>query len=73
MMKDFADAAFVPEMVNAMTEALDASVATLPHPVSSTKVNQLAESILRTAREGESDPAILRRMALLELQLTPRE
>jgi hypothetical protein len=71
MMKDFADAAFVPELVNAMTEALDASVATLPHPVSSTQVSLLAESILRTAQEGESNPAILQRMALLELQLTP--
>ena len=70
-MKDFSDATFVPEMVVAMTEALDASVATLPHPVSSTQVNRLAESILRTAqagecrelrtsgRHGERDPAIL--------------
>jgi hypothetical protein len=73
MMKDFADAAFVPELVNAMTEALDASVATLPHPVSSTQVSLLAESILRTAQEGESNPAILQRMALLELQLTPHK
>jgi len=32
----------------------------------------LAESILRTAQEGERDPAILQRMALLELQITPR-
>jgi hypothetical protein len=72
-MKDFSDATFVPEIVHAMTEALDASVATLPHPVSSTQVNLLAESILRTAQEGERDPAILQRMALLELQITPRE
>jgi hypothetical protein len=72
-MKDFSEATFVPEIVDAMTEALDASVATLPHPVSSTQVNLLAESILRTAQEGERDPAILQRMALLELQITPRE
>jgi hypothetical protein len=71
-MKDFSDATFVPEMVNVMTEALDASVATLPHPVSSTQVNLLAESILRTARGGERDPVVLQRMALLELQITPR-
>jgi hypothetical protein len=73
VMKDFSNATFVPEMVNAMTEALDASVATLPHPVNSTQVNLLAESILRTAQAGESDPVILQRMALLELQITPRE
>lgn len=71
-MKDFCDASFVPEMVNAMTEALDASVATLPDPVSSTQVNLLAESILRTAQTGERDPVILKRMALIELQITPR-
>jgi hypothetical protein len=72
VMKDFSEATFVPEMVHAMTEALDASVATLPHPVSSTQVNLLAESILRTAQSGERDPAILQRMALLELTITPR-
>jgi hypothetical protein len=73
VMKDFSNATFVPEMVNAMTEALDASVATLPHPVNSTQVNLLAESILRTAQAGERDPVILQRMALLELQIIPRE
>ncbi len=72
VMKDFSNATFVPEMVSAMTEALDASVATLPHPVNSTQVNLLAESILRTAQAGEHDPVVLQRMALLELQITPR-
>jgi len=71
-MKDFSDATFVPEIVEAMTEALNASIATLPHPVSSTQVNLLAESILRTAQTGEHDPRILQRMALLELQIMPR-
>jgi hypothetical protein len=73
VMKDFSEATFVPEMVDVMTEALDASVATLPHPVSSTQVNLLAESILRTAQSGERDPVVLQRMALLELQITPRD
>lgn len=72
-MKDFSGAAFVPEVVDAMTRALDGSIATLPDPVTSTQVNQLAESILRTAREGERDPAVLQRMALLELQIRPRD
>jgi hypothetical protein len=71
-MRDFSGAAFAPEVVDAMTRALDASIATLPDPVTSTQVNQLAESILRTAREGERDPAVLQRMALLELQIRPR-
>ena len=71
-MKDFSDATFVPEIVEAMTEALNASIAKLPHPVSSTQVNLLAESILRTAQTGEHDPLILQRMALLELQIMPR-
>ena len=72
-MKDFSDATFVPEIVHAMAEAREASVATLPHPVSSTKVTQLAESILRTAHCGEHDPAVLQRMALLELWITSRD
>lgn len=47
-MKDFSDAAFSPEMIEIMTAALEASIATLPHPVSSAHVNLLAESILRS-------------------------
>jgi hypothetical protein len=72
VMRDFSGAAFAPDVVDVMTRALDASIATLPDPVTSTQVNQLAESILRTAREGERDPAVLQRMALLELQIRPR-
>ena len=68
-MKDFPDAAFPPEAVEVMAQALDASVATLPDPVTSGQVNMLAESILRTAQEGEHDTTTLQRMALLELQL----
>ena len=70
-MKDFPDAAFAPDTVEVMAKALDASVATLPHPVTSGQVNMLAESILRTAQEGERDTTTLQRLALLELQLTP--
>ena len=32
----------------------------------------LAESILRTANAGETEAAVLQRMALLELQIVPR-
>jgi hypothetical protein len=71
-MKDFSDAAFSPEVIALMTEALDAAVASLPEPVSSTHVNLLAESVLRAAKTGERDPAIMQRLALLELQIMPR-
>jgi len=71
-MKDFSDAAFSPEVIALMTEALDASVAALPEPVSSTHVNLLAEAVLRAAKQGERDVAALQRLALLELQLMPR-
>ena len=71
-MKDFSEATFVPEIVDAMTEALDASVATLPHPVSAAAVQSIAETILRTAKDGETDPRTLEHMALLELQPSPR-
>jgi hypothetical protein len=71
-MKDFSDAVFAPEAIELMTAALEASIATLPEPVSSTQVNLLAESILRTAKAGERDVVALQRFALLELQIAPR-
>lgn len=71
-MKDFSNASFPPETLDIMKNALDAAVASLPEPVSSAHVQSLAESILRTAREGERDPATLQRMALMELQISPR-
>jgi hypothetical protein len=55
-----------------MTAALEESINTLPHPVSTAHVNLLAESILRTANAGERDVAVLKRIALVELQITPR-
>ena len=72
-MKNFPDAAFEPDMIEAMTAALDRAVASLPEPVSTSHVNLLAESILRTAQAGERDVATLERIALLELQVTPRK
>ena len=72
-MRNFADAAFEPEMIEAMSTALESAVSKLPEPISSSHVNQLAESILRTAKAGERDAAVLERIALLELQLTPRQ
>ena len=71
-MRDFSDAAFSPEAIDVMTSALERAVANLPEPVSTTQVNLLAESILRSAKSGESDVAVLERLALLELQITLR-
>jgi hypothetical protein len=71
-MKDFSNVAFPPEALDVMKIALDAAVASLPDPVSSAHVQSIAETILRTAKEGERDPATLQRMALIELQIAPR-
>lgn len=71
-MKDFSNASFPPETLSVMKNALDAAVASLPEPVSSAHVQSLAETILRTAKEGERNPATLQRMALMELQISPR-
>ena len=72
-MKDFSNASFPPETIGIMKEAMHAAIATLPDPVSSSHVKSIAETILRTAKEGERDPAILQRMALIELQISPRD
>jgi len=71
-MKDFSNASFALETLDIMKKAMDAAVASLPDPVSSAHVQSLAETILRTAKEGERDPSTLQRMALLELQIAPR-
>jgi hypothetical protein len=71
-MKDFSNVSFPPETLSIMKNALNAAVASLPDPVSSAHVQSLAETILRTANEGERDPAALQRMALIELQISPR-
>ena len=68
-MKDFANASFPPEVISVMEQALEAAVASLPEPVSAHHVQFIAEAILRGAHNGERDPLILQRLALLELQL----
>lgn len=71
-MKDFSNASFPPETISIMKTALEAAVESLPDPVSSAHVQSIAETILRTAKEGVRDPATLQRMALMELQISPR-
>ena len=55
-----------------MDVALGKAVAKLPHPLSSSRVQAIAESILRSANEGERDARALETLALLELQINPR-
>ncbi|WP_348637532.1 hypothetical protein [Bradyrhizobium sp. ISRA443] len=69
-MKNFPDAAFSPEVIELMSRALESSVATLPDPVSTSQITLIAESILRTAHDGEREVDALQRIALLELALT---
>ena len=72
-MKNFSNTAFSPEVIELMTTALQAAIATLPEPVHASHVNALAESILRTAGAGEHNVRNLQRIALMELQLAPRK
>lgn len=72
-MKDFSHASFTPETLSLMKDAMASAIATLPEPVSSTHVQSIAETILRTAKDGERDPATLQRMALMELQISQRD
>ena len=71
-MKDFANASFPPEVISVMEQALEAAVASLPEPGSAHHVQFIAEAILRGAHNGERDPLVLQRLALLELQLLSR-
>jgi hypothetical protein len=71
-MKDFSNASFAPDTIAVMTLAMKAALSTLPHPVSLRHAQSVAETILRTAKDGERDPKTLERMALLELQISPR-
>jgi hypothetical protein len=72
-MKDFSNASFSPDLIKAMDQALEDAVATLPYPVSSLRVQNIAESILRSAKQGERDPRTLQTMALMEMQLRSEE
>jgi hypothetical protein len=71
-MKDFPHASFPPETIALMTTAMDAALSRLPHPVNSAHIKSIAETILRSAQEGERDPVALERMAFLELMISPR-
>ena len=66
------DVVYSPEVIEIMSAALQASIESLPEPVSATQVHYLAESILHSAGHGERNVAVLERFALVELRITPR-
>jgi len=70
--KDFSHACFPPDTIGIMTIAMESALSTLPHPLSSARVQAIAETILRSSKEGERDHRVLARMALLELVLSPQ-
>lgn len=72
-MRDFSNASFPPEIIKVMDQALQGAIATLPEPLSSMRVQTIAESILRSAKEGERNPQVLQTMALMEMQLRSDE
>jgi hypothetical protein len=72
-MKDFPHASFPPETISLMTTAMDAALSRLPHPFNSAHVESIAETILRSAQEGERDPVALERIAFIELMISPRD
>jgi hypothetical protein len=71
--KDFPNASFPPDTIGIMTAAMESALSTLPHPVGSARVRSVAETILRCAQDGERDAAVLARMALMELLISPRD
>jgi hypothetical protein len=71
-MKDFSHASFAPDTIAVMKLAMEKALSALPHPIGSARVQSVAETILRSAKEGERDPAALARMALMELSISPR-
>jgi hypothetical protein len=72
-MKGFPHASFAPDTIALMTTAMNNALGRLPHPVASAHVKSIAETILRSAQEGERDPVALERMAFLELMISPRD
>ncbi len=67
-MKIFQGTSFNPETIEAMTQALNEAIETLPEQVSSGKVQALAKNIIDLASQGERDPERMKLLALLALQ-----
>ena len=61
-------AAFEPEVIALMAEALESAIADLPHPLGSRHAQTLATSILAQAAQGERDKSRLCKVALEEMR-----
>jgi hypothetical protein len=51
-MKDLSNVSVPSETIGIMKDAMEAAIASLPDPVSSTHSQSIAETILRTAKDG---------------------
>ncbi len=67
-MKIFQGSSFSPDIIAAMTQALDEAVETLPFPVGSSRVQSLAKNIVELAAQGERDPERMKLLALLAMK-----
>ena len=72
-MKIFQGTSFNPDVIAAMTQALNEAVETLPEKVSSGRVQALAKNIIDLASQGERDPERMKLLALLALQAKDAE
>jgi hypothetical protein len=72
-MRYFPNASLFPGVIVVMSEAMASALAMLPHPVSSTRVQEIAKSILRAGKDVARDGATLQRGARVELQVSPRD
>ena len=72
-MKIFQGTSFSPDVIAAMTQALQEAVETLPEQVSSGRVQALAKNIIDLASQGERDPERMKLLALLALQAKDAE
>lgn len=64
----FHSSSFSPDTIEAMTQAFNEAVETLPFPVGSARVQALAKNIVELAAQGERDPERMKLLALLALQ-----
>jgi hypothetical protein len=72
-MKIFQGTSFSPDVIAAMSQALQEAVDTLPEQVSSGRVQALAKNIIDLASQGERDPERMKLLALLALQAKDAE
>jgi hypothetical protein len=72
-MKDFSNASFSPDLIAAMDQALQSAVATLPDPVSSVRVQNIAESFFAVRSRANAIPGRPGRWPWWKMQLRSDE